>query len=509
MISGEIRRVGIIGAGIAGLATAKTLLAEGIDCMVFERGERVGGVWADGYLNFGVQVQKELYEFPDWPLPPDTPNFTPGPVFQAYLEGYCDHFGIRSKLKLKTRITGIERTPEDGAGWQVRFEQDGNDQTETFALVVVATGLYSGTPKLPHFPGMEGYEGEIFHISALKNPTPLSDRDVVVVGYGKSATDAAGEAAAVGKGVHLVFRDAHWPVPRKLAGVLPFKWGMLNRLTASLITPYLHPTPVVRWVHTLGKPLVWVFWRLVEQLLRFQFRLDTKIAHNRSLLPNHRIEIDCFGESTMVPRPGFIDLIRSGRINAHLSEIERFTKTGVVLKDGDSIDADCVVFGTGWKCDYGFLSQPVLDVLGDNGDGFYLYRHMLHPELPNLAFIGRASTFLSIVTYSVQARWLAEAIAGRIALPDREAMRAEIESMKRWKRSWMPFSSARSARVLLHMANYHDELLRDFGADPFLKKGIFAPFKELLAPYQSSDYREIVSGAWQTESNWPKAPPVD
>jgi hypothetical protein len=123
---------------------------------------------------------------------------------------------------------------------------------------------------------------------------------------------------------------------------------------------------------------------------------------------------------------------------------------------------------------------------------------MLHPDLPNLAFIGRASTFLSIVTYSVQARWLAEAVAGRVVLPDRDAMLAEIRLMQRWKRSWMPFSSARSARVLLHMANYHDELLRDFGANPFRKRGVFAPLKELMAPYQSSDYRDIVSGEWRT-----------
>ena len=76
----DVKRVGIIGAGVAGLATAKALLAEGLDCTVFERAERLGGVWADGYSNFGVQVQKELYEFPDWPLPSDTPNFTPWPT---------------------------------------------------------------------------------------------------------------------------------------------------------------------------------------------------------------------------------------------------------------------------------------------------------------------------------------------------------------------------------------------------------------------------------------------
>jgi hypothetical protein len=76
-------------------------------------------------------------------------------------------------------------------------------------------------------------------------------------------------------------------------------------------------------------------------------------------------------------------------------------------------------------------------------------------------------------------------------------MLAEIALMQQWKRSWMPFSSARSARVLLHMANYHDELLRDFGANPFRKRGVFAPLKELMAPYQSSDYRDIASGAWR------------
>jgi hypothetical protein len=77
-------------------------------------------------------------------------------------------------------------------------------------------------------------------------------------------------------------------------------------------------------------------------------------------------------------------------------------------------------------------------------------------------------------------------------------MRADIALMQRWKRSWMPFSAARSARVLLHMAHYHDELLRDFGADPFRKRGLLSPLKELMAPYQPADYREIASGEFRS-----------
>jgi dimethylaniline monooxygenase (N-oxide forming) len=502
------KRVGIIGAGVAGLATAKTLRAEGYDCTLFERNERLGGVWADGYSNFGVQVQKELYQFPDWPLPTGTPNFTPGPIFQSYLEDYADHFQIRPCLRLDHLVTALTPRADGTPGWTIAFERDGAIQREEFDLAVVATGLYSTKPNMPRIPGRDQYQGEVLHISQLKNREPLTGKRVAVVGYGKSATDAALEAAAVADEVHIIFREAHWPVPRNLAGILPFKWGMLSRMTGALITPYVHPSPVARWLHGLGKPLVWIFWRAVE-LLYVQMGLGTKIAKGRNLVPITPVHIDCFGESTMVPRSELYKSIRSGRIAAHRTEIATFTRDGVVLGDGDTLTVDCIVFGTGWSSDYGYFSEEARRVLGNDEDGFYLYRHMLHPDLPNLFFIGRASTFLSIVTYCLQARWLAELLAGRFALPSRDAMLTEIQQLKDWKRSWMPFSSARGARLLLHMLYYHDELLCDFGANPLRKRGILAPLKELFVPYQPHDYRAVVAGDWAAERRATVAhPPV-
>lgn len=491
-----VKSVAIIGAGVAGLATAKTLLAAGLNCTVFERGQRLGGVWADGYSNFGVQVQKELYEFPDWPLPAEAPNFTPGPVFQQYLEDYADRFGVRPCLRFGTKVTGLRQRGGEGAGWTVEVEEGGASSQDDFDLVVVATGLYSETPNIPEYPGQSEFQGDILHISQLKTRAPLENRRVAVIGYGKSATDATAEAAAVADEVHLIFRNVHWPVPRNLAGILPFKWGMLSRMTAALIPPYAHPDPVARGLNGIGKPIVWIFWRLVELLLTIQFRLNTKIAKGENLVPSKPIDIDCFGESTMVPRPGLYKLIRDGRVTAHRTEIANYTRDGIVLKDGDSLTVDRVVFGTGWKNDYGYLPDGAIETLGAEDDGFYLYRHMLHPDLPNLVFVGRASTFTSVLTYTLQARWLAEAIAGRIALPGRDAMLAEISRLQDWKRAWMPFSAGRGARLLLHMLHYHDELLRDFGANPLRKRGILAPLKELLVPYQPSDYRAIVADDW-------------
>lgn len=90
-------------------------------------------------------------------------------------------------------------------------------------------------------------------------------------------------------------------------------------------------------------------------------------------------------------------------------------------------------------------------------------------------------------------------IKGAHRLPSRDAMLREIEEMKAWKRSWMPFSHARGARLLLHMLHYHDELLKDFGANPRRKTGPFAPLRELIDPYEPNDYAAIVSGQWERD----------
>ncbi|UWQ27826.1 NAD(P)/FAD-dependent oxidoreductase [Leisingera sp. M523] len=489
MIQGKIKTAAIIGAGVSGLATAKNLSKKGVSCTIYDRSSQLGGVWADGYHGFGVQIPKDLYEFPDFPLPEAVPQYTPGPDFQKYMEGYCDHFGIRDCLQLGMRVTALQRS---GDGWALEVENENGTNSVQADLVVIATGLYSETPLMPEIQGRDQFQGEVLHNSQVKDIEILRGRRVAVVGYGKSAGDIAGAAIGVADKVHLVFRTAHWPVPRKLLGLLPFKWGMLTRLVAAMIPPYARPTPIVRGLHTVGYPLPWLFWRVVELLLGTQQKLGTKIANGNNLVPVHPIEYDAYSEVTMVPRPGFIENIRSGEISAHRSGLQRFTEKELILEDGDTLAVDCVVFGTGWKTGFRFLPEELRDALGEEPDGIYLYRHILHPGVPNLAFVGRASSFMSVTTFALQARWLSEVVVGNIALPNEEGMRASIDALRRWKRSWMPVGPARSATLLLHMAHYHDELLLDMGSDPLRKAGFLAPLKELLVPYQASDFRDVV-----------------
>ena len=459
-----VRRVAIVGAGVAGLATARVLLQQGLDCTVFERAAVLGGVWTDGYSNFGVQVQRELYEFPDWPLPAGTPDFTPGPVIQKYLEDYAAHVAVTPHIRFNTDVTGIAERDGPDSGWTVTWrENGGEDRSDAFDLVVVCIGLYSNKPHMPDFPGRESFAGEVMHISEFKARDQLAGKRVCVLGYGKSATDAAVESAAVAAETHIVVREATWPIPSRLAGILPFKWGMLNRLASTLIPLYQHPSGVERLAHSLGKPLVWFYWRLVELLMLVQCRLGSRFGSRMDLVPERPVEIGGFSEATMVPRPAFYDELRRGVIQGHRGTIAEYTPAGVRLSGGAELALDTVVLATGWDTDFGFLGEDLWRRLGASDDGFYLYRHMLHPAVPGLVFIGRASTISSILTYSLQARWLGELLAGRHGLPDAGAMAHKIAGMETWKRSWMPPSAARSARLIIHMQHYHDELVVDLG----------------------------------------------
>ncbi len=494
--AGTGKRIAIVGAGVAGLATARQLMAAGHDCVLFERGDRIGGVWADGYLNFGVQVQRELYEFPDWPLPPAAPDFTPGPTVQRYLEDYADHFGIAPHIRFGRAVEDIA---PDGDGWRLGWREDGAARQDSFDLAVVCVGLYSHTPYLPQFPDEADFTGEVMHVSALKHRPQLKGKRVAIVGFGKSATDAALEAAEAADACHIVFREAHWPIPSKLAGVLPFKWGLLNRLCSTLLPPYQTASALERAVHRLGLPLNWFYWRLVEGLLLVQCRLTSNFGRRVSFVPDKPIEYDAFGESVMLPKPAFFRRARDGGIAAHRSAVDRFTESGLKLSNGEEIEADLVIMATGWRTRFRFFSQDVLDRLEPADDGIYLYRHICHPALPGLFFVGRAASISSILTYSLQAAWLSELLAGRVALPAAAAMTRNIADMAAWKRRYFPDSASRSARLIAHTQHYHDELLRDLGLSPLRKTGPFAPLKELIAPYEPRDYAGVVEPAARAE----------
>ncbi|CAE8633462.1 unnamed protein product [Polarella glacialis] len=353
---------------------------------------------------------------------------------------------------------------------------------------IVATGMYSSEHPGPTLPLAENYvsfKGDIRHSSAFTDRKAAAGKHVLVVGGGKSAIDCAVAAAKEGKTCTLVTRQMHWPVPRHLLNLVPFKWGTYSRFGSFMLDAHHEQTPVGQCFHGALVPVKRAWWRVVEVMFRGQFRLPS------DMVPAIRIEHDLFNGGQVLSYE-FRDMLRNGQIKLVVGEIDRFHETGAVLKDGTDLACEMLIYGTGFRKNYGIFEKTLLEdgSLDMEKDGLYLYRNIIPPKLPNLAFIGsEVSTFNNILSQGLQMVWLARILTGQLVLPKVDAMEESLARDKTWKRSWMPASKVRAATWQLHMMKYHDTLLRDMGEN-HLRKG-FNVLAEVLAPYNASDYAEL------------------
>merc|ERR1711971_51379 len=163
---------------------------------------------------------------------------------------------------------------------------------------------------------------------------------------------------------------------------------------------------------------------------------------------------------------------------------------GAVLVDGTMIQADVVIYGTGFRKSYDLFDKVTQDKLAVEKDGLYLFRNMIPPNVSDLAFIGsEVSTFNNILTHGLQAVWLRQVLTREMHLPAAGVMQQIMEKEQAWKRSWMPASSARASIWQLHMMKYHDNLCQDMQI-PCRRKG-WNIIAEIFAPYWAGDYREL------------------
>ncbi len=476
-----IKTIGIIGAGVSGIGAARLLTQAGFDCEVLEKGEQVGGVWAAGYHTYGLQTPKSLYEIPDYPMPDSYPRVPSGEELQAYFENYARDFNIFDKIRFNTAISGLEQQA-DGR-WIVRFTdtKTGVSDQKTFDFVVVATGIYFD-PFIPEFPGQEKFNGKIIHSSEYRSPALVTGRKAVVVGFGKSALDVAGDVAKFAKQVSLVYRKSHWPIPMDILDLIDVRRIYLTRLVSAFLPLYQRPGKLAKQLHERLPWLVSGFWRMTESIIKFQYPLKACNA-----IADEPIEIDIFNLD-FLPRKEVYQLMRQGKIQNRRTTIKEFKEDGIVLENGEQIDCDIVIFGTGYKSNYAFLPEAFKNTR--EADGVYLYRHIIHPDLSNMAFIGRAATFSNSLTSHLASVWLIKLLQGKFQLPERDQMLEEIEAIKHWKRSFMPAISSRATVIKLHMWHYHDELLQDAGINPFRKKNRFL---EWFSHYRPADYRDVLA----------------
>jgi dimethylaniline monooxygenase (N-oxide forming) len=481
-----MKRVCVIGAGIAGLGAAKVLKQDGFDIVVFEKDQELGGVWAAsrGYPGLRANNSRDTYAFSDFPYPDTADEFPTAAQIRAYLNAYADRFALRSLISLSTEVVSVRRTATHRFQVLVR-PPVGNETAFEFDFVVVCNGLFS-EPQTPQFDGQDLFRGPILHSSQLTDPRIVSRKRVVVVGAGKSPLDCAGWAARHAQLCTLVFRSPHWMAPRYVFGRIRIDWVIFTRFF-ELFLPYHRMGRFEAFLHGPMRGFVRLWWRAWSTVARRFLGIPAVLVPDASL-PAGFENIGVGGE--------FYDALKLGTLVLRRAHLGRFVSAHTLCLDtSESVEADLVVLATGWRQGFAFLDDRLASQVRRDGR-LWLYRHILPPEESHLGFIGYASSTACQLTSEVAAHWLSQCFRGELSLPAVADMDREIARVLEWASDVFP---ARSEGYFIgpYVSHYLDDLLRDMQLPSRRASSVFT---EYLAPLWPHRYRNVAEQRRQRRS---------
>lgn len=210
------KKIAIIGAGAAGLISAKELTQMGHTVIVFEQTESIGGVWAytdeveddllgvesgrrkvhgSMYKHLRTNLPREVMGVADFPFDDmfpgseDPRQYCSHEEVFRYLKAYATHFDILRYVRFSSHIQHVTR---QGAGWQVSVENGSSAYEEDVDAIVICNGHYS-EPRVPEWPGQDTFPGIQMHSHNYRDPTGFVRKRVVVVGAAFSGSDISQE----------------------------------------------------------------------------------------------------------------------------------------------------------------------------------------------------------------------------------------------------------------------------------------------------------------------------
>jgi putative flavoprotein involved in K+ transport len=309
----------VVGGGQAGLAIGYFLAQQGRDFAILEAAAEPAAAWRARWDSLKLFTPVRYSSLPGLTFPGNPDSYPTRDEVAAYLTDYASHFEL--PVELDRRVRSIHRT--DGS-----YLVELDDRTYQADQVVVATGPFQ-VPFVPPIADRLGPDVVQLHSTAYRTPQDIPEGVVLVVGGGNTGFQIAEELSA-SREVHVSIGSRQTPLPQRLFGRDLFWYlqatGLIGKTTASRI----------------GR--------------RLEGR-DTLIGSSpRALRRRHGVRL-------------------------HGRAVDAAGRT-VSFSDGEKLDADAVIWATGFRVDHSWIDAPVFD-----DDGRVVHRRGV-TESPGLYFLG-------------------------------------------------------------------------------------------------------------------------
>ena len=355
---GRRMRVVVVGAGMSGILAAHRLRQAGVEVVVVDKNDDVGGTWHDNvYPGCRVDNPSHSYSYAfaqrhDWPL-----HFSTQPVLFDYFRRCADAFGVRPHVRFGTEVRSA-RWLDDEHRWQVTLRGPGGEETLAADAVVSAVGQLN-RPSYPDIPGRRQFAGPSFHSARWDRSVALAGKRVAVIGTGASAVQFVPEIAADCAEL-LVFQrtppwlgptpEYHRPVPEGLRWLyrhLP-SYAELNRFCMfwKLGDGFLELARVdEEWEG--GETSV----SAANDFMRATFTdyLREQFADRPDLLEAALPHYPVFAKRVVRDNGVWPAALRRDNVRLLTTGIERITSDGIVTADGVHHDVDVMIYGTGFE----------------------------------------------------------------------------------------------------------------------------------------------------------------
>jgi putative flavoprotein involved in K+ transport len=319
----------IIGGGQAGLATGYHLRKLGRPFLIVDANERIGDGWRQQWDTLRLYSPAKYDGLPGLEFPADPRSFPGKDEVADYLEKYAIHADLA--VRTSTRVDRL--VPRDGGGFRATV----GDSTITCDNVVVATGTFGRTPRIPELAARLDPSIRQLHSSEYRRPDQIAEGPVLVVGASHSGCDIAYEVAAH-RPTTLCGRDC---------GEIPVHWD-------SRLIHLVFPVLVFLWRHVVTRR---------TPIGRKQ--MDEVRHHGGPMLRVKRADLESRGVERVLSR---VVGVRDGL---------------PLLDDGRVVEATTVIWCTGFRQAFDWIGMPVF-----GADGFPQEYRGVVDAVPGLFFCG-------------------------------------------------------------------------------------------------------------------------